>query len=782
MPLSIEILLQERRNEISSSDAEAQLSDLASHDVRDDIDRFMLQNEINQQYNLNLSGGSEKMNYYASIGYDLNRLSTIGDDRKRFTLRFDNTFRPISRLEISSFIAYSNSRNDNNGFNYLNLLATGAQKASPYPHLIDINNNPSHVPTANTYRTAYIDSLSVPGILDWHYRPLDEMKYSDNTNRYVTTRAGGNIRYKIASFLNVEIKGQYERGFDNTKNHLNIHRYDVRNSINRYMNINSSGLPTYPFPFGGILYTTNSEKTAWNLRGQINVQKNWDRHQISGIVGSDFSEVKISSLRDTKYGYDADKLTFASFMDFNTSFPTRPSGSSKIVMIEDLSGFLDRGVSYFSNVGYTFDSKYTVTFSGRIDASNFLGTKAIKKRVPLYSAGIGWDISRESFYNINWIPYLKFRGTFGYNGNTNNRVTPFATARYITGTSAGFGLHNEPVLRLSTAPNPGLTWEKIRVINLAADLSLFNNRINSSIEYYNKKGLNLIGEIVTEGSTGVSSYTGNYATMKTKGLDVTINSLNIDRRMAWQTSLNLSYNTDKITEYYVSDINKNNPANYMTLNNIVVGRPLIKTYAYPFAGLSAENGDPMGWLNKTPTKYNEVMQGINPDSLSYFGSATPKLFGNFLNSISYKAFTLSFNIVYKFNYHLRRESINYSNLITNWGGHIDYVNRWKNPGDEKSTNIPSLPTSPNSSRDYFYKYSDILVFKGDHVRLQDVRLDVDLSKENIPSSPFQKIQFSVMLNNLGILWKANKYDIDPDLLSPMIPQSRSITVGLNATL
>src|SRR5690606_6048609 len=105
-----------------------------------------------------------------------------------------------------------------------------------------------------------------------------------------------------------------------------------------------------------------------------------------------------------------------------------PSGTGKIFPHTNLFGNLDRIRSVFGNIGYTYDNKYIISGSVRMDGSNYFGVKTNHKRVPLWSVGSLWHLDKESFYKLNWLPILKFRATYGYNGNLdkgNTGVTTF---------------------------------------------------------------------------------------------------------------------------------------------------------------------------------------------------------------------------------------------------------------------------------------------------------------------------------------------------------------------
>ncbi len=778
LPLSpaMEIMLAQRRGEITEQDANSKLNELSQHDARDDINKYLLQTGINQQYNLNVSGGTPRNSYYVSLGYDANRSSIKGDKDQRYSLRFENTLKPIDKIELSTYISYVQSDSKSNGIGYEQFLATGLTMASPYTQLADNNGNSLHVPMPFTYRTPYLDTARYPGLLDWHYRPLDELKNNNNSSKRYNTRLGGVIRYTFFEGISAEVRGQYEKRIGRITNEFNMNTYNTRNLINTYAYQDPTGKTIYPIPLGSILRLDNSDNTLWNIRTQINVNKSWHKHQINAILAYESSESKYTFNGEGKYGYNPSTLSSATYIDYNTQFMLRPNGmlgSGRIPNDQYAGGSLNRFESYLGNAAYTFNNNYSLTLSGRIDKSNFLGAKSNQRIVPLWSTGLGWNISDESFYKLLWLPYLRLRATYGYNGNLNNKATALPTA-IITTTGAG-GYHNEPYVSILTAPNPGLTWERIGTYNLGIDFKLFNNRMDGSLEYYKKTGENLIGTINIEPTVGTTIYTGNYASMKGSGVDLILNSINIRRAVNWRSNLVLSYNTDKITDY---DQKSLTAFSYLTNFYIpVIGKPVVKLFTFPYAGLNAENGDPMGFLKGEKKDYLSMSQNAKPEDLLYIGSITPRVFGSLINTLSYKNISFSFNITYKFKYYFVRNSISYSNLFNNFGGHSDYSLRWQKAGDETKTSVPSMPAAINPTRDNFYKYSDALVEKGDHIRLQDIRLSYELGKQQFKSLPFNNISIFTYANNVGILWRANKYKLDPDVNGFSLPTPRSIAIG-----
>lgn len=198
----------------------------------------------------------------------------------------------------------------------------------------------------------------------------------------------------------------------------------------------------------------------------------------------------------------------------------------------------------------------------------------------------------------------------------------------------------------------------------------------------------------------------------------------------------------------------------------------------------------MGYIDGKPVRvtgdynvYNQIYTA--PVSTArYFGSSVPVYYGSLINTFNYGNLSVSFNLMYKLGYYVKRspyDVLRYSQLIlTNVVQGEEYARRWQKPGDEKFTNVPSMtfPITPGltDNRDDFYYNSEINVLKGDHVRLQQINLSYTLTK-GLWAIKSPRIYANV--NNLGIIWRANKLGIDPDIND--YPNPRSYSIGVSAS-
>lgn len=784
-PLSpvVEILARERNGLLSEAEANAQINALKSNDVRKDFLRHIYQEAVSQQYALSMHGGSEDHAYYLSVGHDRNRDNLVRNGNVRSTITSSNTYTPVKGLEVTAYINYSHSRvKQHNELRFGALSVNGTKYGMLYPYAQLADANGHALPTARDYRPSFIDSISREGYMDWHYRPLDEIRNADNSTTIQDLVLRASVKYRFTSFLNAEMQYQNERQLISSRNYRNEHSYFARNLINRFsVKDPVTGIFTYNFPKGGILSLGDYDWRANNLRANLNYHQKFNDHGITAILGGEIRELSAVGTERHTIGYSDATGTGTPNLNYNTLYPTFPSGASTLntafPMNGDVSGILNRFVSYYANVGYSYKERYDFTVSGRKDGANLFGVRTNEKITPLWSMGLGWDISREPFYHAgSWLPELRLRSSYGFNGNVYNG------SAYMTGTYLTEPLTGLPSIVNISPQNDQLRWEKVKIFNAGLDFVSKGGRFSGTVEYFDKRGLDLIERANVAPQVGFVTVIKNSAATQTTGFDITLRGKILDGPVKWMSTLLFSQLKDVIIDY---DMKPN--ANSVILKDplgilYVEGKPIRGMLSYKWGGLDPTNGDPRGYLNgNVSTDYSGIINNYNPDSLVFHGSASPTIYGAFRNDFVFKGFSLSLNVTYKLGYYFRRSSINlnYPSILSS-SMNSDYVNRWQAPGDEITSNVPSLRYPPNNFRNNFYQYSEILVERGDHIRLQDVRFGYV-----IPSKR-RGIQVYTYFNNLGIIWRANNHKLDPDIdhLSTsvhMLPNPFSCTFGIQTT-
>jgi len=769
----VEILSRERDGTISQADGDAQINALSKNDVRSDYEKYVYRKAVTQQYTLGLSGGSDKINYLMNAGLDKNNLSLTGNDTRRNTFYTALNIKPVSRLEISSTITYTDYKSD---FNGLQNISPGGNKAGLYPYarLADDEGNP--VAVAKDYRYGYIDTAGQGTLENWHYKPLDELKNQQHATISQEVLLNLGIAYNVSQQLSLEVRGQYQKNYSENRNFYGPSSYFARNLVNRYTNITDGNL-TQNITAGGILDETYSSVTAYNMRAQMNYHATYGKaHTLYIIAGAETRENKLTSQTGREYGYNDDILTYMP-VDYITRFKLYGTlGSGNIPQNSGFSGILNRYVSFFGNAAYSYKNKYTLSASVRKDASNLFGVNTNQKWNPFWSAGTGWKISGESFYHASWLPFLKARVTYGYSGNINNGLSALAIIQYNTGAE----VTNLPYAVATQPSNPNLRWERTGTLNWGLDFATAKNIITGSVEYYVKKSSDLLEPVPVDATTGArgSLITKNAADLNTKGVDIKLSSSLMLGKIKWEGQILFSSVKNKVTKYLYQYATKNAYINTGYLITPFEGGDPYALVCYRWGGLDPENGDPLGYIDgKVSKDYVKLTTPATFNDLVIKGTTRPPYFGSFRNSFYYKGFGISANIVFKWGYYFRRDALQYDELFNNWIMNSEYAQRWQKPGDEKTTNVPSLTYPSDSYRDQFYANSEATVEKGDHIRLQDIRASYDFTINSHGRQIVRDVQLYLYLNNVGIIWRANKLGIDPDY-GTALPAALSTSIGV----
>ncbi|WPR77942.1 SusC/RagA family TonB-linked outer membrane protein [Algoriphagus sp. NG3] len=765
----VETLLSHREGMISDSELSESLDAYRSRDVRNELERFIYQPAVQQQYAVNVSGGSKKHNYLISTGWDDNRGSSRTASDSRFTLLTRQNWKLAKdRVQVSV------------GANAIigNRSSAVPSIANLYPYDVLANEAGNPLPVYRGYNNRFKQGLEGAGLLDWEYYPLEELGMSPTLIRTNELRLNAQVNYEILPGLKAMAYYQYWNNvrFGETLNPMES--YLARDLINDFTQVDEQGGLTYQVPMGGILDQDRTRSQSHNFRSQLTYHKLLGQgHELNVLAGFEAKDFNSSGSANRAYGYNPANGTSAP-VNYNEFYTRYSIGfPASIPFAELFSGNTNRYLSGFVNMGYSFRDRYLITGSARKDASNIFGVNTNQRGVPLWSAGAGWILSEENFWNVDAVDYMKLKASFGYNGNTNPNATAFTTANYF---GAGSNtLIGHPYLNIISPPNAELRWERIKIINVGTEFDLFSGRLHGSFEYYTKAGLDLLGEQAMFPSSGVLSATRNYASTETRGLDLVLNSRNTQGKFVWLTNFFLSTVNEKVVDFE----SQPTPVQIVTSRSVVpvpvLGKPLYHVFSYAWAGLDPATGDPMGFVDGEPsTEYARIINEADADDLVYHGSSRPTVFGALRNTLNYKGWSLSLNISYRLRYSIVRPTVNYDDLNRGDISHSDYALRWQNPGDELTTAIPSDPESVNNLRTRFQFNNSSLIEKGDHIRLQDVRLAYSFPQ--LFSTSGKSLEVYGYANNLGILWKASDRIEDPDYI--FNPALTSFSIGLRMGL
>ncbi len=773
------LMKQQRDGLMSTSELEIELDKLRSVDMRDDFEKYIYRQAINQQYNLQLRSGGEKVNTLFSVGYDHNMGSLVTSSNNRLVLKSANQLRPVKNLLLDLSITYTQSKNKDS-FVPVAYNALGLGEANyPYLQLADGQGNPLAVeviPRNSTFR----DTVAGGRLLDWKYRPLKELNDSRQTQtvREMFVNLSGSYAFDFGLKLNALYA--YQRTTNPVESWRGIGTFEQRDLINYYSSWNADQI-FWALPVGDYLEIDNWNGATHQGRGTMEFNRTWlDQHELSLLAGYEIREVN-KSLNVAQYnGYNPETGAYQS-VKYGMEVPVLngKAGVNNLIDRNRYESFLNRYVSYYANGAYTFNKRYTLSASFRKDASNLFGVKSNDRGQPFWSVGGAWLLTAENFLKDGILSHLKLRATYGYNGNVNNTLTAYPVmaiqneAHYLTGNNYAM---------MVAPPNPKLRWERVGNLNLGIDFAAVSGMISGSIEYYRKRPKDLIAPAQVDPTVGFTTLTVNSADLDTKGWDISVRGVPLKaQQWKWNSDFIFSYTRTKVVNSYLANEQGSSflsGASSM-LMTAINGMDLYSQLTYKWAGLNPQTGAPRGYVDGVVSEdYNSIVNAKITD-LENHGSLTPLYYGAWRNTFRYRMLELSCNISYQLGHVFLRSSFNNANFIARGIGHSDYAYRWQKAGDELTTDVPAFMYPNNALASQFYEGSSALVENAGQIKLRDIQVSVNLTQR--PHFPLKNCRVYAYIQNVGTLWRANKKGIDPEY-GRSIPEPLSTSIGFSFNL
>ncbi|WP_400262955.1 hypothetical protein ACFX5U_07730 [Sphingobacterium sp. SG20118] len=515
-------------------------------------------------------------------------------------------------------------------------------------------------------------------------------------------------------------------------------------------------------------------------RGTGEFNRKWnDKHELSLFSGVEFRKIRKNVNSSQYHGFDKETGSFKS-VPFGIPVPML-NGIMGVGRINDLNHyelFQNNFYSYFANVGYTYLNKYLLSGSYRKDASNLFGVKSNDRGQPFWSLGAAWILSQESFMQYSPFDYLKFRSTYGYNGNVNNSVSAYPI---ISIESEAHYISNQNYGMISTPPNPSLRWERVAITNLGLDFALKGNRVSGSVEYYVKNAKDLIAPDRVDPSTGFTTLMINSGNIRTKGWDISLNAIPIQRKdWTWNSNFVFTNSRTKVLQSYIENENGKDFISEAQSNprTPIEGIDLYSLLAYKSAGLDPETGEARAYLNGEVSKDYSALLALKVHDLENYGSTVPLYTGSWRNSIRYKALELSWNIAYQLGHKFLRNSFDNNLFLNSDIGHKDYALRWQKSGDELKTDVPAFKYPANLGSQVFMR-SSALLENGGQIKLRDIQMSIDIPFAS--SFKLKNCRVYAYVQNVGIIWRGNKLGIDTEYGSN-IPDAMQSSLGLSFNL
>lgn len=433
-------------------------------------------------------------------------------------------------------------------------------------------------------------------------------------------------------------------------------------------------------------------------------------------------------------------------------------------------------------VNYNYRDTYMLTATLRQDG--YSGFSKNNKSALFPSVGASWVVSNESFVSAQNLDYLRLRGTYGVNGNMTSRYSSLARvstddgSKYVFGDGSGTAMGQS----MASLSNDNLTWEKTKGVNVGVDFSLFGNRINGNVDYYNTETTDLLWNVVIPEITGFSVISSNVGRLKNEGVEVILSTTPVRTdNVKWDVNLNFARNTNKIMSLLGEDKNNDGKEDDLIGSNLFIGKSIGTVYHYQIDGIWQLDDEVMtGYQPGTYRIADQDGDGrITADNDRVFlGQTEPAYFFGIQSGLTYKNFTFRFfvnaiqggkNGYLGANVPANVSSTgNFANLNT-----FNY-DMWSvsNPTGKYATGwtVPQINPTPYYSRSF--------------VRLQDISLAYQFESSLISKIGFKDIRLSVSGKNLFTFTKWDGWDPETaqGINSDAYPVMKSLNVGLELSL
>lgn len=748
------------------AEMDGRLANLARNYNRKQIEDNLLRSALQHQHLLSISGGTDKVNYYLSGSFIGGHSSYVGDKYKSFNINSRTSYKLLPFVTLRSDIIANFSKNDN-GYS---ALASDIYNLYPFQMLLDENGN--RVADYSGFNHGYSNTMvSDYGYYDQGKNLLDEIDMANNKTNRVNYKVRFGSDFKIIDGLNLSADYQYEKTLGTTKEITSRYSYDGRTLINSMAVPTTTNTLKYNIPNADILDHQQGTTDAWIFKLGATLNRSFGenkQHYVNAVAGFEMRSRHYYTEMYRKFGYDDQLLSWqpidAVALQNGIQWWNGDTNRYYSTSYDGFGDVLNKELSYFLSGVYTYDNRYTVSGSMRIDKSNLFGVSDKYRRNPIWAVGANWNVKNEKFFDVDWVSALMLRASWGLTGNfdRSGSTTPVMVGRKTYIPAVG-----DYVVRLSTPPNPQLRWERNRSTNVSLDFGFFE-RINATLTYYNNSCYDLLGSTTLDPTTGYDKAKINAADMTNKGFEL---QLGVDvlklRDFRWNINWIFAHNSNKITN---NKITESTPY----LDRVTGTTPFVEGYAreaiwsYRWAGLD-NKGEPMVY-DKEGNKTYDVAT-LDADDLEYSGTYQPKYNGSFSTSFQYKGLQASFLFTYNFGHVFRAEYPSMDAYATSPSLTDKIADRWKESGDENKTDIACLPTMMDNwantqYRSYAVQYSSNSIRSGNMIRLREILLNYELPQNWLKRTPLRRLSLTAQLNNVW-LWTKNKEGFDPEAVNPL---------------
>lgn len=757
---------------------------------------LLFNNSLRHEHALSISGGSEKMQTYASASVLEDEGWAKGNEAQRLTANLRTTFTPNPKLTYG-FLATAYIRDQNTPGT---LQRSDNKNAGGYNREFDIN--PFNY-ALNTSRTtpAFKDDGSYYYIRNnfASFNILEELENNKMNIKATDFKLQGELRYKILPELTYSLDAAY-RYVKSSQDHSILEqsnmprayragtKYDSEGENSTIANgnpylyrdpLNVEQVPVSVLPYGGFRNRNSIDMDNYTFRNSINYSKQFaEKHRVDLFGFQELRYVERNTVNYEGVGYQFDRGGVPN-IDPNIFKYYANKGHSYY----DAQPTRERYLAFAATGTYSFKDKINVGGTIRYDGTNAMGKSKIGRWLPTWNFSASWNVDGEPWFDKqNVLSSLKLRSSYGL-------VASIGIAKN-SGLVLRNGLsprpyieENEPIMNLERLANTELTWEKMYKWNLGTDMSFLNGRYTLTLDYYDHKSFDLIGDLRTSAIGGETIKTANYANLSAQGFEFTFGA-NVVKNDVWKynTSLNFGFNKSKILDL------RGNP----TINNLVgpnggplVGYPQRGLFSVHYVGLDPTGGAPVFVNHESNVASDVYMNSPMITNLIYEGPIDAILSGGFNNIVSYRNLTLNVLLTGSLGNKIRMNPAffdSYTDLnALSW----DFLNRWVINTDNE---IPSLlgrreaklleGKYPNSA----YNFSDSRIADGGFIRLKQVRLSYQLPSKWMSAIHFKTATISLVGNNIALLFSDKRLNgQDPEFFASggvALPLSKDYTMSV----
>lgn len=704
-------------------------------------------------YNLSLSGGSEKNTYYLGGNYFKQEGVVKGTDAERISLRVNGDQHVAKKLKVGQTLSLTRFKKDEitEGDEYISIInaaltmdpitpvynADGTFGSSPYNNI----KNPAALIALNN--ATWISNRLVGGLFA-EYEFIDGLKFKSNVGLDLSfgNWTGFTPVYNIAP------------DFQNTVNKLS--RYTEQRILSLWEN------------------TISYSKTFKN------------RHAVSALAGVSAQDSKVENMFATNGAIQSDDANLRYF-DAASGIPTLNG-----------TGYENALFSYLGRVNYSFDDKYLLTANIRIDGSSRF--KEGNRYGTFPSVSVGWKINKEEFMkSISSISTLKLRVGWGQIGNQElagvNSNYPYTnvlspTQYYTFGNQQSFTAGSAPL----SIGNDEIHWETVTQLNIGLDGGLFDERIQFTIDYYDKNTSGMLVQIPVPAYVGlqVPPFV-NAGTVLNRGLELLASYRKDEGKFKYNASANISFLHNEVLSLGNGD--PVTAGSFRGLGNVSVsdvGQPIASFYGLQTDGIFQNDADvkagvqPLAKPGDIRYKDRNNDGKITPDDRTFIGSPIPTFTYGFNLGCSYKDFDLNIffqgsegNKIFNGNKYYLEGGVGYTNMSNSM------FNRWA--GEGTSTTVPRMSEKNSDNR----LISDRYVEDGSYMRIKNLQLGYTLPKGILKYARIEKLRIYVAAQNLLTFTSYSGFDpeiglskkssLDIGIDRGTYPQARTISIGANLT-